>query len=80
MATEATTLIINRKSEALTTAEWSELKDYRNGFTKEVACALSIGIDRTVLNRVLLTGKGRPDTIEKIRAKLVLVSSTGQAA
>lgn len=58
------------RSESLTRAEWKSLKGYRKGFETEVACAISIGIDRTVLNAVLLKGSGSPETIQKIREKI----------
>jgi len=59
-----------RKSVSLTKDEWNGLKKYRKGFNTEIECALSIGVDRNVLNNVLLKGTGAPDSIEKIRAKL----------
>jgi hypothetical protein len=61
---------MSRKSERLTTDEKKALKQYRKGFITEVDCAVSIGIDRLVLNRVLLIGSASPATIEKIRAAL----------
>lgn len=65
------TITRNRKSERLTPDERKALKAYRKGFNTEVDCAVSIGIDRLVLNRVLLVGSGAPATIEKIRAALI---------
>jgi uncharacterized protein YnzC (UPF0291/DUF896 family) len=59
-----------RKSEALTEAEHAALKQYRTGYNTEVECALSIGIDRVVLNRVLAVGSGSPETIKKVRQVL----------
>lgn len=56
------------KSVPLTRDELKALKSYRKEFEKEVDCAASIGIDRMVLNRVLLVGSGSPDSIEKIKA------------
>lgn len=64
MTTETVT---SRKSIKLTKDELKALKAYRKGFDTEVECALSIGIDRLVLNRVLLVGSGSQITIEKIR-------------
>lgn len=61
---------MSRKSERLTTNERKALKQYRKGFITEVDCAVSIGIDRLVLNRVLLIGSASPGTIEKIRVVL----------
>lgn len=57
-------------SVALTTKELTVLKQYRKGFVTEVECALSIGIDRNVLNRITTFGSGSPDSIEKIKAAI----------
>jgi hypothetical protein len=35
-----------------------------------VDCAVTIGVDRLVLNRVLLIGSASPATVEKIRTVL----------
>lgn len=59
-----------RKSEKLTAEERKALKQYRKGFDTEVDCAISIGIDRLVLNRVLLIGSASPATVEKIRTAI----------
>lgn len=64
------TITRSRKSEKLTAEERKALKQYRKGFDTEVDCAVSIGIDRLVLNRVLLIGSASPVTIEKIRVAL----------
>lgn len=64
------TYTTSRKSEKLTAEERKALKQYRKGFDTEVECAVSIGIDRLVLNRVLLIGSASPGTVEKIRAVL----------
>jgi hypothetical protein len=61
---------MSRKSERLTTEERKSLKQYRKGFITEVDCAIAIGIDRLVLNRVMLIGSASPATVEKIRAAL----------
>lgn len=68
MSTYTTTS--SRKSEKLTAEERKALKQYRKGFDTEVDCAVSIGVDRLVLNRVLLIGSASPATIEKIRTAL----------
>jgi predicted DNA-binding protein (UPF0251 family) len=57
-------------SVALTTKELTALKQYREGYVTEVECALSIGIDRNVLNRITTFGSGSPESIEKIKAAL----------
>jgi hypothetical protein len=67
---DANTTVRKRKSELLTEAELQALKDYRAGFHTEVDCAIAIGIDRTVLNRVILASSGSPETIRKIRQVL----------
>lgn len=64
------TITRKRKSEKLTTDERKALKQYRKGFDTEVACAVSIGIDRLVLNRIMMTGSGSPESIEKIRTAI----------
>ena len=61
----------NKKSEALTKDEFKALKKYRSLFGSEEACAVSIGIGRTVLNRILLAGSGHPDTVSKVRTILI---------
>lgn len=57
-------------SVALTTKELAALKQYREGFVTEVDCAISIGIDRNVLNRIATFGSGSPESIEKIKSAL----------
>lgn len=64
---DASTTARRRKSEPLTIEERERLVAYRAGFTTEVDCAISLGIDRLVLNRVSLVGSGSPETIDKIR-------------
>lgn len=66
----STYITTSRKSEKLTAEEKKALKQYRKGYDTEVECAVSIGIDRLVLNRVLLIGSASPATVEKIRAAL----------
>jgi hypothetical protein len=61
------------KTVELTASELKKLKAYRKGFYTEVDCAVSIGIDRLVLNRVMLVGSGAPKSIEKIRETLVKI-------
>lgn len=57
-------------SIALTAKEKAALKQYREGFDTEVECALSIGIDRNVLNRISTFGSGSPDKVNKIKAAI----------
>lgn len=62
-----------RKSVLLTKQEHKSLKDFRKTFNTSVECSEALGIDRAVMERVLLVGSGSPETIEKI--KLVISSS-----
>jgi hypothetical protein len=55
-----------RKSVALSKEEWSSLKKYRAKFLTSVECAESIGISRQPLDRILLLGRGAPDSIDPI--------------
>lgn len=57
-------------SLALTAKEKAALKQYREGFNTEVECALSIGIDRNVLNRITTFGSGSPDKVNKIKVAI----------
>lgn len=76
---DASTIGRKRKSEPLTEVELNALKQHRGRFSTEVDCAVSIGIDRVVLGRVILVGSGSPETIKKIRKALkkVLVQDAG---
>lgn len=65
---ETTTIHIPAKrSESLSDSELLALKEYRKGYSTDVACAASLGLDRNVLTRVILVGSGRPESISKIR-------------
>lgn len=68
------TYTMSRKSEKLSADEKKALKHYRKGFNTEVDCAVAIGIDRLVLNRVMLIGSASPATVAKIRAALATAS------
>lgn len=57
-------------SVALTAKEKEALKQYRKGFDTEVECALSIGVDRNVLNRITTFGSGSPDKVKKVKAAI----------
>jgi len=59
-------------SVSLTKEEHTALKQYRKDFVTEVQCAIAIGIDRNVLNRIIAFGSGSPDSVEKIRAALAV--------
>jgi len=58
-------------SVSLSSSEKTALASYCDGFVTQVECALSIGIDRNVLNRVLSYGSGSPETVKKIKAALL---------
>lgn len=55
------------KSVALTAIELKALKSYRKRYSTSVECAISLGIDRLVLNRIILVGSGSEKYINKIR-------------
>lgn len=59
-----------RRSVRLTRDEHLALKRYQKKFNTQIECAEAIGINRVVLNGVLLKGSGSPETIGKIRAIL----------
>ncbi len=61
-------------SVSLTKSELTALKEFRKGFVTEVQCALEIGIDRNVLNRIISFGSGSPDSIQKIKTALSKVT------
>lgn len=58
------------RSVPLTREERKSLKEFRKTFDTEVACAIAIGIDRTVLNAVMLRGSGSVESIQKIRSAI----------
>jgi predicted DNA-binding protein (UPF0251 family) len=60
-----------RKSVALTTDEFTALKQFASGYRTVVECAEVIGISRVVLDRILLVGSGSPETVQKVRAALM---------
>lgn len=68
------------KSVPLTPEELESLREYRTGFDSEVACALSLGVDRLVLNRVMLVGSGSELYIKKIRRKITKMKDNIQPA
>lgn len=70
MSTELAASFKQPKSVPLTRDELKALKNYRKGFEKEVDCAASIGVDRLVLNRIIMVGSGSPRSIERVRAVL----------
>ena len=59
-------------SISLTKEEIKSLKKFRAQFDTEVQCAIKIGIDRNVLNRVFMFGSGSPETINKIKGAISL--------
>lgn len=69
---EAEKVIKRRKSVPLTKEEHKALKELRKSFNTGVECSEVLGIDRAVMERVLLVGSGSPETIGKIRLVIVL--------
>lgn len=65
-----TTFMKRKKSVKLDTADLKALKQYRKKFSTEVECAITLGIGREVLNRVLIVGSGSPETVAKIKEVL----------
>lgn len=66
-----------RKSVKLTADEFKSLKQYRKGFHTEIECAERLGVDRWILNRILIVGSGAPESIEKIRTGLNSLEDEG---
>lgn len=56
--------------ETLTAREVKILKTFVAGYPSKTSAALQIKIDRNVLDRVLLTGRGSSETIEKVKLAL----------
>lgn len=59
-----------KKSELLTREEHSALKKLVASYHTVVDAAYSIGVSRQTLDRVVMIGKGSPDNINIIRAKI----------
>lgn len=59
-----------RKTELLKKEEHTSLKKYVSSFATVADAAHEIGINRQTLDRVLLIGKGSPESIYTIRQKL----------
>lgn len=57
-----------RKSVKLSPLEFKAFKKYVNGKETKVDASIEIDITRPTLDRVLLSGSGSPETIEKIKA------------
>lgn len=66
-------------SVSLTKEEMKALNQYRKGFVTEVECALSIGIDRNVLSRIMTFGSGSPDSVEKIKSSIKEILEAAEA-
>lgn len=60
---------INRKrrSEALTPEEYSKFKKYVKSFSTKTDCMAALNTTMPTLDRIVLKGTGRPDSIAKIR-------------
>lgn len=60
------------KSVDLTREEVKALKEFRKQYATEVEAALALGVDRNVLNRMILVKKGSGKYVAQIREKLQL--------
>lgn len=69
-----------RRSEPLTKNEHKALKKYVHTFYTKMDAADALGINRQVLDLVLLKGTGRSDTIQKIRQHLQVTGAYPNAA
>lgn len=65
-----TTTVAKRKSERLTDDAFAALKQYAKGFNTAIECAEAIGINRVVLDRLLLVGSASPETITKVKTAI----------
>lgn len=68
-------IIRARKSIPLSKEDYQALKRFRKEFQTEVDCAVKIGIDRAVLNRILLVGSGSAESVGKIQKALLKYGS-----
>jgi hypothetical protein len=59
-----------KKSELLTKEEHSALKKLVASYHTVVDAAFAIGVTRQTLDRVVMIGKGSPESINTIRQKL----------
>lgn len=56
-----------RKSEALSKEEFKKFKAYVKSFSTKTDCLEALNTTMPTLNRILIAGTGRPDSIKKIR-------------
>lgn len=63
-------IIRKKKSVSLTKEERKSLKNFIKKFTTKLDCAEAIGIHRSVLDKVILSGTGAPETVQSIRLAL----------
>jgi len=62
-----TPTIRKRKSEAFTPDEFKKFKKYVASFPTKTDCIEALNTTRPTLDRTLIAGTGRPDSIQKIR-------------
>ena len=62
-----TTISRKRKSESLTPEEWKAFKKYVDSFPTKTDCMEALNVTMPTLDRIILKGTGRPDSIKKIR-------------
>jgi hypothetical protein len=77
MTQAATEYVRRRRSVKLTKQEHKALKAFRKTFDTLTDCAMAFPIDRTVLGKVLLSGSGAPETIDRIRTIIKVDIDTG---
>lgn len=65
-----TSTVRKRKSEAFTPEEYKMFKQYVKSFSTKLDCMAALQITMPTLDRIMLKGTGRPDTIEKIRVAM----------
>lgn len=56
-----------RKSESLTPEEHRKFKSYVKSFRFKIDCMEALDMTMPTLDRMILGGVGRPDTVQKIR-------------
>ncbi len=59
-----------RKSEALSADEWRLFLEYVKSFQTKIDAMEALNVTMPTIDRIMLKGTGRPDTIKKIREAL----------
>lgn len=71
MPETTTARLRNPRSVSLTKEELKALKQYRKKFKSNTDCAISLGLDRVVFDRVILVGSASFQTVQRIRGVFV---------